>query len=78
VRVEFQLLTELELQNRGIEGTDAAMVVAVDGRQIGYTDDYGTFTAFDAREALPVDLIQLAAEAVGDMYEATDAYGAVR
>jgi hypothetical protein len=73
MRVEFRLLTELEMQERGLAGaTDQALLVAMDGRQIGYTDDYGTFTPFDRPldhvHAPPRGCVEQAANAVGDMY----------
>lgn len=45
-KIEIRPFTELEMSDRGIDGTDVAVAVAVGGEIIGYTDDYGTATIF--------------------------------
>ena len=65
---EIRPFTELERSDRGIEGTDVAIAVAVGGVLIGYCDDYGTFVPFTRSETDAVDkdkveqLVRLAGE----------------
>lgn len=55
MNIEIRTFSELEMSDRGIEGTDVACAVAVDGKVIGYTDDYGTFYAFKRDDLANVD-----------------------
>lgn len=45
-KIEIRPFTDLERSERGIDGTDVAVAVAVGGEIVGYTDDYGTATVF--------------------------------
>lgn len=47
--IEIRVATYGEMIRYGIEGTDTAAIVRVDGQVVGYTDDYGTGYPIEGR-----------------------------
>lgn len=85
LNIEIKQLSELQQMNRGITGTDTVIVIAVDGKQIGYCDDYGTFTPFERDDVVGLGnpAVKLGAERLVEMatqlhIEITDGGGSAR